>query len=100
MNPMAEAALGSILRWAFAIVAGYIVKQGIWSAGDAERYVAAAAIATLSLAWSAWNKYRGRMKLVTALQLAQATEHQVEARIADPNISNPSVNTKKTDVPT
>lgn len=99
MNPMFQAAAGSILRWAFAIAAGYLVNHGIWAKSDADLYVGAASLATLSLIWGLWNKYRGRLKFLSALQLGGATEHEVEARIADPLIPNPSVRTAKSEIP-
>lgn len=100
MNPMLSAALGSVLRWAFAIVAGVLVNHGIWAKSEAEMYVAAASLATLSLGLSLWSKYHGRIKFLTALQMPQgSTEHDVDQQIADPQVTNPSVMTKKTETP-
>lgn len=104
MNPMVVSALGSFFRWAFTFAAAWFVQQGIWSASESELYVGkaavGAAIATVTLTWELWNKYHGRIKFLTALQMpAGATEHDVEQRIADPRVPNPSVTTSKTDQP-
>lgn len=78
MNPLLQAALTSILRWALTLAAGYFVRYGIWSQGDAEVYVTAAAMALLTLGWSLWGKYRTRITILTALELpAGTTEHEL-----------------------
>ena len=83
MNPVFVAAITSILRWALAIGAGYLVKAGIWTQGDATSYVAAAALAILSLAWSQRDKIVSRTQLLVALMPGMHTEQQVMAHIAD-----------------
>ena len=52
MNPLLQAALGAILRWGLAFLAGYLVKIGIWTGTEADTYVTAGALAVLALAWS------------------------------------------------
>jgi hypothetical protein len=79
MNPLLQSALGSILRWGLALGAGYLVRAGIWAAPDAELYVGAATLGLLSLGLSLWSKYHARLKLLTTLELAGATEHEVTA---------------------
>ncbi len=82
MNPILLSALGSILRWLFAIGAGYLVQRGIWTDADATAYVSAAALGLLSLAWSLYNKYRGRVKFLTALDMpVGATEAEVKTKV-------------------
>jgi len=84
MNPVLQAALGSILRWALALGAGYLVERGVWSEGEATTYVGATVLALLSLLWSLWAKYHDRIKFLTALDMhAGATEADVKAVIAD-----------------
>ncbi len=83
MNPLLQAALGSILRWMLSIGAGYLVEHGIWSQSEASTYVAGAALAALSLGWSLWAKYHSRIKFLTALEApAGSTESDVTATIA------------------
>lgn len=93
MNPIVSAALGSILRWALAIGAGYLVKAGIWTGSDAETYVTAATLGALGLGWSLWQNNRGRVKLLTTLHWAGVTEQDVTAHIASgaptPPVSTP-----------
>ena len=95
MNPLWEASLGSILRWALAIGAGYLVHKGIWTSGDATTYVSAAAMGILSLAWSQRDKIIARAKMLTALWMPRGTtEAAVDAHIAaglpTPALSTPS----------
>lgn len=83
MNPLLQAALGSLLRWLFAIAAGFFVEHGIWTQGEASSYVAGAALAVLSLLWSLWAKYHSRIKFLTALEVpAGSSEADVKATIA------------------
>lgn len=99
MNPILSAALGSILRWALAIVAGYLVKHGVWDSAEAASYVAAASLGILSLGLSIWNKYRGRIKLLTALAMTPGTtEDEVKSHIAAGG-PTPSVTTRTDAVP-
>lgn len=99
MNPMAEDALSAILRWGFTFVAGYLVEHGIWTAADAKTYVAGAALAVLGLGWSLWNKYKSRIKLLTALTMQPgSTEDDVNATVAS-ETKNPSVTTPKDTAP-
>lgn len=94
MNPVLQAALFSILRWALAIGAGWLVNHHIWSASDAETYVAAAALAILSLAWSQRNVMLSRAKLLVALMPGMHTEDDVNAHLAaklpTPALTTPS----------
>jgi len=81
-----QQALGSIVRWALAFLAGYLVSHGVWTPGAAESYVNAAAtaiaMAVVSLGWSLWQKYRARLRLLTALDMPAGTsEAKVEDRI-------------------
>ena len=99
MNPMLQEALASILRWALAIGAGYLVQHGIWTQGDASSYVTAATMGLLALGWSLWQKYASRLKLLTALTMpAGTTEHAVEAKIAT-GVGVPSISTPAAAVP-
>lgn len=103
MNPMAQEALGAIVRWALMLVAGYIVQAGIWTGADAERYVGAATLAVLALGWSLWQKYRSRRKLVVALASTEPlSERDVKEQIAAATIVTriPSVKTPANVVPT
>ena len=97
MNPMLQEALGSIIRWALMFVAGWLVQHGIWSASNAQTYVAGAAVAILTLGWSLWQKYQARIKLLAAMASAvPTTEAGLEQRLAMQSIVSPSVMTAKT----
>lgn len=95
MNPILQAALASILRWALAIGAGFLVKAGIWTEGDAANYVAAGALALLALAWSLYHKYKTRSKILTALTMPEgSTEDELNTKFLKkedrPTITTPS----------
>ena len=82
MNPMVQAALGAIIRWGLTFLAGYLVRYGVWSSGESEAYVAAASIAGATLIWSLWQKYKTRLKFLTALDMPAGTsEKKVDDRI-------------------
>lgn len=99
MNPLLVEALGSVLRAALNIGAGWLVAHGIWASSDAEKYVGAAAIALITLGWSIWQKYGMRTKLVTAMAMPSGvSENQVKAVVDDPNIATPPVTIQKHDV--
>ena len=98
MNPILQAALGSILRWALALLAGYLVKAGIWTGSAAETYVAAATLALLALGWSLWQKYHSRIRFLTALAMPLgATENDVKYQVATG--ATPALNTGADAVP-
>lgn len=100
MNPMINDALLTLFRWAFTLLAGWFINHGILTGNQAETYVAGAAVGAVTLTWALWAKYRGRLKFLTALQMpADSTEHEVEQRIADKWVPNPSITTPKNTVP-
>lgn len=99
MNPIAQEAVGSILRWALALGAGYLVKAGIWTGSNAETYVMAASLAILSLAWSQRKNWTNRVKLLVALMMPKgSTEQQVVDHISD-GLPVPTVTTPPTTIP-
>lgn len=99
MNPILQSALGSILRWLLALLAGYLVKAGIWTNSNAQAYVAAGTLALLALGWSLWQKYHSRIKFLTALTMpVGATENDVKAQVATGQ-ALPAVNTPADTIP-
>lgn len=100
MNPLLTAALGSILRWALAILAGYLVKKGIWSDSEAATYVTAGALGLLTLGWTLWERYKARVKLLTALTLPEgSTENELKDHMKSATVK-PSILTPPDSVPT
>lgn len=82
MNPTLAAAIGAILRHVLTILAGYLVSKGIWTDAEASTYVTAAVAALVAFGWSLWTKYKGRLRLLKALELpAGATEAQVKREV-------------------
>lgn len=96
MNPVLSAALGSILRWGLAFLAGYLVKAGIWSGAEAETYLTAAVLGLLGLGWSLWQKYHDRIKFLAALDAPSGTTEQalktdMAAQAADVKAGGPGI---------
>lgn len=101
MNPMVSAAIGALVRWALQGAAVWLVERGVWTQAEAATYVMGASLALLSLGWSVWNKYRGRLALLTALTMPAGltTENDVKDHIAAGG-PVPSVTTSPAVVPT
>lgn len=95
MNPMLQEALGSIIRFALAYVAGELVDRGIWTSSNAAMYVTAATMGILSIGWSLWIKYKNRIKLLTALTMPPGTSEdelhaQIRAGVPTPSVTTPT----------
>lgn len=69
MNPILQAAIGSILRHVLTAGAAYLVTRGIWTPEEATTYAAAAALALLGLGWAVWQKAQMHQKIEQALDL-------------------------------
>lgn len=98
MNPMVQAAVGSVVRLALGMVAGHFMTTAM-SDGDIKE-VTAALTAGIALAWSLYQKYNGRQVLVTALASGPMTEQTAKALVANPDVQTPSVTTPVHEVPT
>lgn len=84
MNPLLQAALGSLIRFALGGVFSYLVTKGIWTEAEAANYLSAAVVALVALGWAIWSHYKDRLKLVTALATPHAaSEHLIERMVAD-----------------
>lgn len=82
MNPMLQAALGSIVRFALAGVFGVLVSKGIWTEAEASTYLSAAVLGILTLGWSIWQKYGNRLKFMTASAAGKpVSEKEVEQMV-------------------
>jgi hypothetical protein len=98
MNPFVREVVGSVIRTALAALAGYAVNAGIFSPEDATRYVTATSAVVLAAAWSVYQKYTSRQKLLGALALPQRTsEAHLEQFIAEGH--KVAVTTSATTVP-
>ena len=99
MNPMLQAALGSIIRAVLMAGAVRLVDRGVWTQGDAASYVSAATLAILSLAWSQRVVFQNRVRFLVALMLPHgATENEVTAVIKSGAVT-PSVTTPPDTIP-
>jgi hypothetical protein len=59
--------LGTLLRSALLLLAGWLVKVGMLPTGGMEEWVGAVVITVLTLAWSFWKKLETKWKLEAAL---------------------------------
>lgn len=98
MNPMVQAALAAIFRWLLTFGSAYLVSRGVWTQEDATTYVVAGAAALATLAWSLYQKYVERSKLVTALASPPTSEQHVEQMVKAG--TGASVSTPKNETPT
>lgn len=105
--------MGVIPPFIQQIIGVFVRALVVWAAG----YLAAHANITLTedqigqlvtylapvvavVAWSVWQKYHGRQKLLTAAASPRPmSEHEVEALVKDPAVPTPSVLTPKTELP-
>lgn len=98
MNPLVSEGLKAILRWALTVAGTWFIAKGVLTPEQSDAIIAGAATVILSLAWVLWQKYRDRLKLVTALSVPDAiTERQVEARVKIGEA--PSTTTPKDTIP-
>lgn len=96
--PFVQQIIGALVRaavvWLAATFGAHISED------EAVKLTAQIAPVVAVLAWSLWQKYRGRQKLLTAAGSPKVmTESQVEALVKDPTVPTPSVLTPKTELP-
>ena len=83
MNPLLQSALASIARAILIGSSGFLVQRGIWSQSAAETYMTALSLFVVGLGWSLWEKYKSRIKFLTALESpVGTTEAKVNSVIA------------------
>lgn len=97
LDSMKRKYVGSILRWALGGL-GFIVVGKV--ADDQIGQLSGALIALAPLLWSMYEKRTTREVLVTTLHVANTSENAMKARVADPTIPTPSVNTAPDVIPT
>ena len=97
--PFIQQLIGAFVRAAVVWAAGYLAAHGLTiSENQTTQFIAWVTPVIATLAWSIYQKYRGRQKLMTALVTpATQTEHQVEAAVSAG--AAPSVLTPKNQVP-
>ncbi len=98
MNPFVEKILGSVIRTLLAGFVPWLIAHGMLSQGDAEQLASLAAGALVAGAWSMWEKYHSRQKLVTAI----ATPHPTTEAAVNAQVSagmSPSVMTSREAMP-
>lgn len=99
MNPILQAALGSILRHFLTIAGGALVSKGIWTEGELTTYVTGFVVLILGLVWSIWNKYKSRSKILTALTMPEgSTEDELNTKFLTKE-SRPTITTPSNTIP-
>ena len=97
--PFVQQVLGVLTRALIIWAAGYLAAHGLTISDDQTTQIVAWATPLLAaLAWSIYQKYRGRLKLLTAqVTPAGKSEAQIDAIVDAGNA--PSVMTGKHEVP-
>jgi ABC-type transport system involved in cytochrome bd biosynthesis fused ATPase/permease subunit len=96
VNPLFSMFLTALLRHGLQFVSGYFVAKGILQPDQADELVVGICVSVVAIAWALWVKYRERLKFVTAQSSDRVlTERQVEQRIANPAIPNPTLTLDK-----
>lgn len=90
MNPFVQELLVATLRHWLTMTGTWLVAEG-YLAGDTsvERYATGLAVLFISFMWTYWNKYKGRINFLMALQTPVGTsETDVKAKAAQfpPNV--------------
>lgn len=84
VNPLFLSIAGSFVRWALTLAAAWLVQHGVWTQNDSTGYVTGLTLAIVMLLWSAWHKYKSRLKFLTALEAPAGTdEKKVNAKVAE-----------------
>ncbi len=102
MPPFVKQILELIVRAAVLWAAGFLTARFGISLTESQiaSTVAFLVPAVAVVAWSIYGKYFDRQKLLTALAAKGVmTEHEVEAKVSDPQSPTPSVLTRKDQVP-
>ena len=100
MSPFLQQIVGTLVRAALVWLSAWLAAHGgpTFTDNQIAKAVAELTPVALAIVWSIWQKYHGRLKLLTALASPQTmSEKQVELAVATG--SSPAVNTPKTDVP-
>ncbi len=100
--PFVSQIIGIIVRWGVVWIAGYLAAHaGIkFTQDQIGQAVAYLTPGVAMLVWALYRAYRGRLKLLVAQSAPHVlSEREVEARVNDPQTRNPSLLTKKDEVP-
>src|SRR5436190_2165000 len=100
--PFVQQILGAIIRVVVVWLAGYLAAHAhVTLSEDQIGSIVTYLVPVVAvLAWSVYQKYRGRLKFLTAAAAPYAmTEHEIEALVSDPAIPAPPVNTPKSVIP-
>jgi hypothetical protein len=100
--PFIQQIIGVLVRAVVVWLAGYLAANAdiTLSENQIGQVVTYLVPVVAVLAWSLYQKYRGRLKYLTAAASRHVmTEHEVEAIINDPAAPNPSVLTPKDQLP-
>lgn len=93
MRGIAEESIGSIVRTILAALSGYLVQQALISEAQSQQFMIAAVPFLSALIWSLYQKYKGRVRLMTALAspmpMSENTLEKVVATGNTPSVATP-----------
>ena len=61
--------IGSLVRFLFAGVVGYLVTKGVITGEQGAALIPAITLGVITIAWAIWRKYRVQQKIAVALAL-------------------------------
>lgn len=69
MDPLVQNLIGTVVRWALGLLAGWLIGAGLLPAGSQTEWVAGLSSAVIVIIWSAYQKYASAKLLTAALNL-------------------------------
>lgn len=101
MPPFIKQIVGALVRVFVVWAAGYLAaKTGVSLTEDQIGQIVTWLVpVVVVVGWSLRAKFLDRLKLLMATSRAGLTEHEVERLVADPDVPNPPVNTRKWQLP-
>lgn len=99
--PFIQQIIGVLVRALVVALAGYLAGHAGITLSESQIGSIVAYLVPIAavLAWSLWQKYFGRQKLLQAVAQANTTEAAIEANVKSAVVSTPSVLTPKTERP-
>jgi hypothetical protein len=82
MNPLIAGFLTRLFQLALAVGAGWFVRKGWFTDAEMSGYVTAGVAGLVALTWALWEKYKDRLKFMTAAASTRpVSETEVEQMV-------------------
>jgi hypothetical protein len=90
MNPVIASMIGTLVRFGFTFVSGYLVAKGVWTPAEAATYTTAVVLGGTALIWALWEKYVKNRLINTALALPQGSTRVEAQKVIDAGYAPPA----------